>query len=166
MAKLQALDGDVPNRALLAAAQFDQLLQVGDVKRLLVQVEPLGRIDIERLAVTVQEPLARRIEFLEYVFDHHVVLVDGAMAVLLPAAFQGQAVLVLADDTVVDTAPTATVQGVQIAAGRGVVFLGSLVHRGQLGHAVKVSLAREVRKSGHVQLLVPDGDFIKGTAVQ
>ena len=85
----------------------------------IVQVDPLRRIEVERVGIAVVVPFAGRVEFLEDVLDIPIFRVHPHLAVVLPAAFITQgAVRLLPGDAEVIVAPEMRMHRVDVTAGR------------------------------------------------
>jgi hypothetical protein len=76
-------------------------------------------MEVERVRLCIEEPLAGGVEFLEDVLDEADLLVDGSAPVVLPTALQGHGALsVLAGDAPGEAPPEGGMHGVKIAARR------------------------------------------------
>ena len=165
VAEGQALEADEPHRRLLRAAELDQMPQADGFDRRLGQINARGRIEVQGAGLAVEEPLARRIQFLEDVL-HETDVVHAHRAVVLPAAFVGDLVVrALAGDDIVHAAPLGGMQGMDEPAGRVFPSRRPLRAEGILRPAVEVVLLGvEVRIPRHGLARAIDEKLVRGKA--
>jgi len=147
MAEGQAAKCDESHGFIFAAAILDEAPQPRGLHRRLGQVEPCARVEIQRVGLGVEEPLAWGVELLEDVFNETDRPVHGAAPVVLPAALLRHRTLgVLAGDPPGKVAPERGMHGVKIAARRIGPARGLLRRDRVCGEAVEILCRRiEIR---------------------
>ena len=117
MTKRQSAQRHVLHRLLLSSVDPNQLAGDRELNRGIREIKPFWRQEIKRVRRSVKEPFAGGIEFLKDVLDVAMLFVHAGPAVVLPAAVhQHIAVLVLACNGKVNSAPSTRMQGMQITA--------------------------------------------------
>jgi hypothetical protein len=148
--------------------ELDEVAETDDFDVGLREIHGGLGLEVERAGLRVVEPLAGGIEFLEDVLHHAELRVHAHLAVVLPAAFVGDASIgIFAGDAVVIAAPAMDLHGVDVSA-RGIrPFRGAFLGKGIRGVALigGGGLVRiKVRIAGHALALAVDEELVDGQA--
>ena len=91
MPEREAAEPDEPHRTIRRTAQLDEMPQPDGLDDRPTKVEAPRGQEVQDVGSPVEEPLARRVEFLADVLDEPDRVVHAQPAVVLPAALEGDA---------------------------------------------------------------------------